>query len=355
MVAKLRSAARRYWLSLLLIGALGGVGIGVFSPDLHPTRGGPWHRGDWWVVSTRLPPDPLRMATLNWVPGPTYRFTVLEARRARGQDCWRVALDQLPAAGAPARLAELFYTRDRLALVDGRYFAPGGQVIDWPAAMTYLQVPVVLVRLEGVARGRPVNVPRRGFNLKAEALDVAPGQTQVWSGGAPWWVRFYAEGRLKAELVDASWWYSDRRPDWDWRQVLEGPAGDTPFDPFQPLPRTVPSAAAGETAPARERPVGVMVWLNGQIVGELKQGKLPWQRGTAVLSLRSRREEQVGVLYFSLIDPDAGRIRLERLVLTRPQYLDRSLVDLEGVCSGGRPLSLTSGDLRVQIELGALQ
>ncbi len=359
----------RQWGLDRLKGALVAAGLlgvllwaGVRPGGLPSQAGGAWRPGDWWVVATRVPPDALRMATLGWSDGPVYRFTVRDAVRTRGTACWRLELEQLPAAGPTVRLADLFYTRDRLVLVDARYYAPGNQDVGWPSAAAYVRLPVVLPRLEGVAQGRPVAVPRQGIVLRAEALEPAPGQTQVWSDAAPWWVRFSADGIVRAELTDASWWHRDRRPSLNWRGVLKGSPGDAPPGPYRlgsAAPAAIPTAStAGNTRAAdaaATRPVTVRLWLDGQLAGELRQAQVAWRQGTVPLPLSARRGQQVGVLYLSLLDPAAGRLRLEHLVMTRPEYLDQALSGLEGSWAGRKPLKLAAGRLRVEIEVGALR
>lgn len=355
--ASLAGKARKGWgvglVAAVVLAALLWLGV---RPGGRPAQAGTWRQGDWWVVSTRVPRDAARMATLGWSDGPVYRFTVRDAAKVKGSACWRVELEQLPAGGQPIRLASLFYTRDRLVLVDARYYAPGGQEVGWPSAAAYIRLPVVLPRLDRVAQGRSLSVPRQGVVLRAEALEPAPGQTQVWSDGAPWWVRFNADGLLRAELTDSSWWHQQRRPSQNWRQTLKGSPGEMPSTPYQqgsaaPTATTPPGSAEAPT-PATKRPVTVKLWLDGQLAGETREGEVPWQQGTVPLSMY-RRGEQAGVLYFSVLDPAAGKLRLDRLVLIRPEYLDQPLSDLEGVWAGNGPLKLATGKVKVEIQMGA--
>lgn len=349
---------RRFWVPLLLVAAFGGYYLLGPARDLPAGNSGPWQRGDWWVVTTRLPPSTLRKAPSGWLPGPTYRFTVQRPERWRGENCWLVRLEQLPTgAGLPSPVAALYYTRDRLVLVGGHYFGPGSQVLDWPEAAAYLRLPLELPRLEGKPRGRPVELHRRGLSVQAEALDLGPRQTQVWSGQAPWWVRFSFDGVLEAELMDTSWWNQPRRRSLDWRQVLTGPEGRAPTSPFSlgPESSAVPASADLGQAGGPARTIAATVRLDGQLAGEVRQGQVPWQRGTYVLSLASAAGRQVGVLYVSLLDMKAGRVRLDRLILTEPEYVDRTLSGMEGEWGASTALELVGGDLTIRMEKGPLK
>lgn len=357
----MKRLVRRFWVPLLLAAIFGGYyWIGApFGPEGGAS--GAWRRGDWWVVTTRVPPSHLRKAPSGWPAGPTYRFIVQRAERWRGQNCWLVRLEQLPAgAGLSQPVADLYYTRDRLMLVGGRYFGPGGQVLPWPEAAAYLRLPVELPRLQSKPEGRPVRLTRRGIDLQAEALDLAPHQTQVWSSQAPWWLRFSLDGVLEAELTDTSWWNPPGRRSLDWRRVLTGPEGQTPLSPFSLqqdgllLPATAPEPAGpaeGVGLPAR---VKATLRLDGVLTAEVRGAEVPGRRGTYVLPLYSAAGSEVGVLYCSVLDAAAGRVRLDRLVLTEPEYVDRALNGMEGVWTASGELHLAQGNLAVHMERSPL-
>lgn len=358
----MRDLVRRFWVPLLLATVFGGY-YWIGAP-FGPGGGGvpeAWRRGDWWVVTTRVPPSHLRKAPSGWLPGPTYRFTVQRAERWRGQNCWLVRLEQLLAgAGLPSAVADLYYSKHRLVLVGGRYFGPGGQVLPWPEAAAYLRLPVELPRLEGKPEGRPVRLSRRGIDLQAEALDLGPGQTQVWSGQAPWWIRFSLDGVVEAELIDTSWWNRPGRYSLDWRRVLTGPENRAPMSPFSlqqgglPLPATAPEPAGQAERVGPPAHVAATLRLNGALTAEVRGAELPGRRGTYVLPLYSAAGAQVGVLYCSVLDPAAGRVRLDRLVLTEPEYVDRTLNGMEGVWSASGEIHLAQGDLAVHMERSPL-
>lgn len=338
---------RRYWALLLLPLVLAGY-LALQRAPQTPARTTGWQPGDWWLVATRAPAAHLRRTPSGWLPGATYRFTVVGAESRGGQDCWQVRLDLVMADGAPQALATLYYTRERLSLVGGRYFGPGGLVLDWPEALAYLPLPVDLPRLDRTAPGRPLEESKNGRILKAEALDPAPGQTQVWSDQAPWWLRFEADGILQAELADTSWWDGATKRTLNWRRILTGPASPPAVGPFSIGPTEPPRPAAA----GPQRIVSLTVEMGGHLAGEARGANLPWQPGTYALPL-TLDGRAVGVLYCSVLDPAQGRVRLDRLVLNQPEYVNRVLTGLEGEWPEAAPLDVASGGVRVHMERGA--
>jgi len=338
---------RRYWLPLVLLLAVAGY-IALPHVPSASRRDSGWRPGDWWLVTTRVPAAHLRKTPSGWVPGATYRFTVMDAERWRSEDCWRVRLDLMTADGVPQTLATLYYTRERLSLAGGRYIGPGRLVLDWPDAIAYLPLPVDLPRLEQVPRGRPLEERRKGRRLKAEALDPLPGQTQVWSDQAPWWLRFEADGIVQAELADTSWWEGRTARSVNWRRTLTGPGNPPAVGPFSVGPTEAPRAAVA----GPQRTVSLTLEMAGHLAGEARGVTLPWQPGTYALPL-TLDGRAVGVLYCSVLDPTRARLRLDRVVLNQPDYVDRAFTGLEGEWPEAAPLDLVSGDVTAHVERGA--
>ena len=340
---------RRYWLPLALLLAVA-VYLAVRPFPSLPGRSGGWRPGDWWLVTTRVPAAHLRKAPTGWVAGATYRFTVEDAEHWRGKDCWRVRLDLVAGDGVPQPLATLYYTRDRLSLAGGRYFGPGRLVVNWPEASAYLPLPVDLPRLDRMAPGRPMEERKQGRRLTAEALDPAPGQTQVWSDQAPWWLRFEADGIMQAELKDASWWQESTIRSVVWRRTLTGPESPPSVGPFSLAPAQPPRPAAA----GPRRVVSLSLEMGGHLAGEVREAELSWQPGTYALPL-TLDGRAVGILYCSVLDPARARLRLDRVVLNQPEYVDRALSGLEGEWSPFGGLDLAQGDLQVHVERGVLR